>query len=367
MAKFYGSFIRYARIQAKPHPGINEEDLISLFEHLSTLLNAGVPLMRGLKLTVEQTQSIKLQNVIREITARVSGGASLFEAMQRYPKVFPFQWTQIVRIGEQSGQLAPLLEKLNANIKKRSALTGKIKSALIYPTIMACVAVGCIFVMLWKVIPTFAAFFADFGSKLPPITQFVLDLSNLIQQRGLIIVALAVVGFLLFKRFISTDYGGRQFFSLLMALPVVGELVVQAAQEKLASDLTLLLKSGMPLLDSIKSAQDATKGNPIYYDALGEVHMKISTGGDLGSALESTGFYTKMTIGMVRMGEESGKLPEVLDLVANYYSSKVELLTMRLTTMLEPLIVIGMGVVVALMLASVYLPMFQLSGATSGG
>lgn len=367
MARFYGSFIKYARVQAKPHPGIKEEDLISMFEHLSTLLNAGVPLLRGLKLTVEQTQSIKLQAVVRDITNRVAGGSSLNEAMTRYPKVFPYQWTQIVRIGEQSGQLSPLLEKLNVNIKKRSALSGKIKSAMIYPAIMFGVAVICIFVMLWKVIPTFAAFFGDFGSKLPAITQFVLDMSNAVQKYGIAMVLATGTFIMLFKRFIATDYGGRQFYSLLMAIPVVGELVIQSANEKLASDLTLLLKSGMPLLDSIRSAQDATKGNPIYYDALGDVHMKISTGGDLGSALESTGFYTKMLVGMVRMGEESGKLPEVLELVAGYYSSKVETLTIRLTTMLEPLIVIGMGVVVALMLASVYLPMFQLGGAAGGG
>ena len=366
MAKFYGSFIRYARVQSKPHPGIQEEDLISLFEHLSTLLNAGVPLMRGLKLTVEQTQSIQLQSVVRDITNKVSGGSSLFDAMQRYPKVFPYQWTQIIRIGEQSGQLAPLLEKLNLNIKKRSAITGKIKSALIYPAVMLCVAVGCIVIMLWKVIPTFAAFFGDFGSKLPAITQFVLDMSDLVQKRGVLMIICVTIAYIGFKRFISTDYGARQFYSLLMALPVVGEIVVQSAQEKLASDLALLLRSGMPLLDSIKSAQDAAAGNPIYHDALGEVHMKISTGGDLGSALEGTGFYTKMLVGMVKMGEESGKLPEVLDLVAGYYGTKVETLTIRLTTMMEPIIVIGMGAVVALMLASVYLPMFQLGGAASG-
>jgi len=366
MAKFYGSFIKFARVQSKPHSGIQEDDLVAMFEHLSTLLNAGVPLMRGLKLTVEQTQSIQLQAVVRDITNKVSGGSSMYDAMQRYPKVFPFQWTQIIRIGEQSGQLAPLLEKLNVSIKKRSAISGKIKSAMIYPAVMLCVAVSCIIIMLWKVIPTFAAFFGDFGSKLPAITQFVLDMSNFIQKRGLVMLVAGFLIYTAFKRFISTDYGSRQFFSLLMAIPVVGELVVQAYQEKLASDLSLLLRSGMPLLDSIKSAQDACAGMPIYHDALGEIHMKISTGGDLGSALEGTGFYTKMLIGMVKMGEESGKLPEVLDLVASYYSNKVETLTLRLTTMLEPIIVIGMGVIVALMLASVYLPMFQLGGAASG-
>lgn len=360
-----GYFAKYAKVQSEMHPSITQEDLISFFEHLSTLLNSGVNLMRALHLSAEQTESVKFQKILRDITAKVAGGSSLYEAISLYPNLFPYQWTQVIRTGEQSGQLAPLLIKLNESIKKSTAVANQVKSAMIYPAIMLCVAVAAIFIMLWKVIPVFAAFFTDFGKKMPPITQFVLDMSNFIQNHGIKVILAGVLFYYAFKKFFHTSFGARQTYSALLAFPVIGDLLVQQSQQRFAGSLALLLNSGMPLLDALKSVTESFRENPIYYDALREAYHKVTTGKDLGTAIGQSGYFTNMTVGMIKMGEESGKLAEVLDVIARYYDDKVMVLTMRATGMLEPVIVIGMGVIVAGMLASVYLPMFQLSGAAS--
>ncbi|MFA5162721.1 MAG: type II secretion system F family protein [Elusimicrobiales bacterium] len=351
-----------SRVQSKQHSSVSSEDITAFFEHMSTLLNSGVPLLRAITLASEQAESSTFQKALRDIGKKISGGSSFYESAAIYPKYFPNQAIQLIRTGEQSGQLAPLLTKLSEDFKKRAAIGNKVKSALIYPAIMLCVAVGAIFIMLWKVIPNFAQFFQDFGKKLPPVTQFVLDASNFVQGNWYYMIGGAGVAFFSFRAFAATEFGARQVYAFAMSMPILGELVVQSAMESFSSNMSLLMKSGMPMLEAIASTQETMSANPLYRDALKFVHQRVSTGSDLGGSLHATGFFTNLAVGMVKMGEESGKLSDVLEVLAIYYADKVETLTMRLTGLMEPVIVIGMGVVVAGMLASVYLPMFQLSG-----
>ncbi|MDD2772571.1 MAG: type II secretion system F family protein [Elusimicrobiales bacterium] len=362
MAKGSSFFDPRSRVQAKKHPGVKSDDVLSFFEHMSTLLNAGVPLLRALTLATEQTESVNFQKALRDVTKKVSGGSSFYEAAAAYPQYFPNQAIQVIRTGEQSGQIAPLLAQLNISFKKHAAVAGKVKSALIYPSIMMSVAVAAIVIMLWKVIPTFAQFFQDFGKKLPAITQLVLNASSFLQHYGIYLV-LGITAFVFAVRaYNKTESGSRQLIAMAMAMPLVGELLVQSAMEAFSSNMALLMKSGMPMMEALDSTQKSFNENPVYRDALGMIYHRVSTGSDLGSAMQATGLFTNLTVGMVKMGEESGKLSDVLDVVAVYYADKVELMTLRLTSLMEPVIVIGMGVVVAFMLGSVYLPMFQLSG-----
>ena len=355
-------FDPHSRVQSKQHNGVSGDDISAFFEHMSTLLNAGVPLLRSITLATEQTESVELQKTLRDISKKVAGGASFNESAALYPKYFPDQAIQVIRTGEASGQLALLLDKLNAAIKKSTVTTGKIKSALIYPAIMFVVSLICIIIMLWKVIPTFAAFFADFGKKLPAITQFVLDMSDFVQKRWWQLFGGAGLVIFTFRKFFSTPYGAKQTYAFAMSMPILGELVVQSSMEKFSANMSLLMKSGMPMLEALDSTRQSMKANPLYFEALTSVYQKVSGGADLGGAMFNTGLFTNLTVGMVKMGEESGKLSEVLEVIANYYAGKVETLTMRLTSLLEPVIVIGMGIIVAGMLASVYLPMFAMGG-----
>jgi len=254
-----------SRVQTKQHKGVTSEDITSFFEHMSTLLNAGVPLMRSITLASEQAESSNFQKVLREISKKIAGGSSFHESAAQYPKFFPNQAIQLIRTGEQSGQLAPLLTKLSENFKKRAKVGGKVKSALIYPAIMLVVAIASIFIMLWKVIPNFAQFFQDFGKKLPPITQFILAASEYVQHSWYKIIGGVLISALVIRTFVKTEFGARQTYALAMSLPILGELVVQSAMEQFASNMALLMKSGMPMLEAIASTQQSMKDNPALF------------------------------------------------------------------------------------------------------
>jgi type IV pilus assembly protein PilC len=355
-----------ARVQSKVHKSYGIDDLMSFFQMLSTLLNAGTPLLPALRMAGEQSESEKLGKIVKDIANRVAAGETFNKAASAYPQIFETQWLQMIRTGELSGQLGRLMLKLNENIQQTRAMRTKVTSAMTYPTILLGVAGGSVYIMLSKVVPTFADFLKDFGSKLPPITQFVIDLSNFIQRRGLVIFGGLGLFVYLFRRYTKTEGGNRQFHAALMAVPVLGELVVQSAMEKFATNLSLLINSGTPLLDSIKATQEVFREDPIYAACLNSIYSGVSRGESLTHAMQSTGLFTGMMLSMAKIGEESGKLSEVLDQTAAYYREKVETLVVRFTGLLEPLIVIGMGVVVCGLLASIYIPMFQMAGGGSG-
>lgn len=359
--------LAFARVQSKQHKGSTIDDLVSFFQQFSTLLNSGTPLLHALRLCGDQSESLKLAKAIKDIANKVAGGESFYQAATAYPKIFQSHWLQMIRTGEVSSQLGPLMLQLNEDIQKTQAARNKVKGALTYPAIMLIVALLCLFVMLWKVIPTFAQFFEDFGGKLPEITQFVLGLSNFIQQRGLAILAGMGALTFAFKRYVSTPGGARQLISLLMALPVVGEIVVQQAMEKFCANLALLMKSGCPLLDSLKTAQESFSDNPVYYECVALVHASVSRGNSLTASMQATGLFTNMVLSVARIGEESGKVGETMATVAKYYQERVETLVERFCGMMEPMIILGMGVLVAAMLTSIYLPMFSMAGGVGGG
>ena len=308
-----------ARIQSKVHKGSSIDDLMSFFQMLSTLLNAGTPLLPALRLAGEQSESEKLGKIVKDIANKVAGGDTFAKAAGAYPKMFETQWLQMIRTGEVSGQLGRLMLKLNESIQQTRATRAKVTSAMTYPIILLCVAFGAVFIMLAKVVPTFADFFKDFGSKLPPITQFVIDLSNFIRANALYILGGIGGAIFAFRKYVATESGNRNFRALLMATPVVGNLVVESAMEKFASNLALLINSGTPLMESIRATQEVFKEDPIYAECLGSIYNAVARGVNLATSMRMTGLFTAMMLNMIKIGEESGKLSEVLDQTAGYY------------------------------------------------
>lgn len=362
MATKHTGLLAYARVQSKKHKSVAVDDIIAFFQQLSTLLVSGTPLLHAIRLCSEQNESIKLSNAIKDIANKVAGGSQFNTAAAAHPEIFETHWIQLIRTGEVSGQLGTLVLQLNNNIQKDRATRSKVTGALIYPFILLMVAFSSLFVMLWKVVPTFAEFFSDFGSELPAITQFVIDISDILRVRGMwIVIGMGVLSYF-FRRFARTDNGRRQINTLLMATPILGEIFIQGSMEKFASTLSLLLRSGTPLLESLRTVQEVFKEDPIYYSTVLTIHNDVSRGTDLTLAMEKTGLFTNMMLSLVKTGEESGTLDKVLDQVATYYQGRLDTLISNFTAMLEPLIVVFMGVMVAGLLASIYLPMFQLAG-----
>jgi type II secretory pathway component PulF len=359
-------FQRHARVSSKMHPRIKDEDKIRFFQQLTTLFAAGTPLLEALWISSQQSQSVKMHQTIRTIAERVAGGQSLHQAAGDFPKVFDRQWIEVIKTGEDSGQLGNVLNSLTTHIVAAREMRGKLISAMIYPIIILCVAVLAIVVMLWKVVPVFADFFKEAGSKLPAITQTVIDISNFLQKDGLYLVGGVGAAVFGMRYYLRSPGGKRLFQRIILTVPMIGECAIQAYMERFATNMVLLLHSGLPLLEAITSMQGVFHSNTVYCEALGRVRNRVAAGTRLAAALEETGLFTTMVISMVRVGEESGELAVVLEQVSTYYRKRVEALLERLTGAIEPIVILGMGVTVAVILSSIYLPMFQMASGPGG-
>lgn len=350
------------RVSSKAHPKAMPEDILAFFQQLSTMFRAGTPIYEAIQIAGTQCQSTQLRTVIEAVAARVAAGSALNAALATYPDHFKTEWIEVVRSGEDSGQLGKVLEKLTEQIDRAGQLHAKLVSAAMYPCIVLCVAVVAVAVMLVKVVPTFANMFASMGKELPGITQAVLAASDFLRERGLyIVVGLAVTVFMT-RRWLKTPNGRATRDRLFVALPLIGDVVVQANMQKFASNVALLLRAGLPLLEAIHSMRGILATNSVYEKAMADVARHVERGGTLCEGMEKAGVFTSFVVSMTRIGEGSGTLPEVLDEVDTFYRRKVELVVGRLTGSLETVVILFMGITVAVILCAVYLPMFSAAG-----
>ncbi|NLF07260.1 MAG: type II secretion system F family protein, partial [Pirellulaceae bacterium] len=274
-------------------------------------------------------------------------------------------WIEVIRTGEITGQMSQVLLELNKQIQDVRATRRKVIGSLTYPAVMIVVAVLAVVAMLWLVVPTFTQMFKDMGAELPGITQFVVDTSDFIVKYGIFMLLGAGAAVAAFRFYARTQTGRRQLTGVGLAIPMVGELIVQAAMYRFASNTALLLKSGIPMLDTLSALEGVFHASPVYREALGRVHSRVAAGRPLGVSLEETGLFTTMISNMVCIGEESGQLPLVMEQIAPYYKEKMESLIAKVTKLLEPFIIMGMGITIAGLMMSIYLPMFEMAGKIS--
>jgi type IV pilus assembly protein PilC len=355
-------FIAHARVSSKPHKAITLDDKMMFFQQLATLISSGTPLLQAVEISAEQCQSLKLRRVLEQIASRVASGSSVHAAAANYVGVFDHYWIEVIRTGEITGQMSMVLGELNKQIAASRDTNKKVMGALMYPMILICVAITAITGLLWGVVPTFAKMFKDMGAELPGITQFVVDLSDGIVKYGFyVLVVIAIVVFAI-KKFAKTESGRRLFIGVGIGLPMVGELIVQAAMYRFASNIALLLRSGIPMMEALQTIEGVFRTNPPYRDALTRVQSRVAAGRPLAAALEETRIFTTMIVNMVRVGEESGQLAIVMEQMAPYYKERMETMIHRVTKLLEPIIIAGMGVTIAGLMLSIYMPMFEMSG-----
>ncbi|MBN1394416.1 MAG: type II secretion system F family protein [Pirellulales bacterium] len=335
---------------------------MSFFQQLSTLVSSGTPLLQALQICADQNQSLKFRKVLGEIVSRVSAGSTVHAAAAEFPKIFQSYWVEVIRTGEITGQMSLVLLELNKQIQDSRLTARKISGAMMYPIIMLAIAVLAVTAMLWFVVPTFAQMFEDMGAELPGITQFVVDASDFIVAYGIYIVLGIIGAIVAFRQYMKTDFGRRKVIGIGLAVPMIGELIVQAAMYRFSSNTSLLLKSGIPMLETLSAMEGVFQTNPIYREAIAHVQNRVSSGRPLGTSLEETGLFTPMISNMVRIGEESGQLASVMEQTAPYYKEKMESLIAKVTKLLEPVIIMGMGVTVAGLMMSIYLPMFEMAG-----
>lgn len=324
-----------------------------------SMTRAGVTILEALKLLGEQAENKKMHRAVNEIRANVEKGESLAESMAAFPKIFNNLMVTTVAAGEASGSLDIALERMAEHYEKSAKTQGLVKKAMIYPCVVAVVAVAVVIIMLVKVIPNYIVMFEQMDVEMPKITQAVIKASNFLQhQWPLLIVFVAAIAALI-RRFVKTDMGQLTVGRIALKIPIFKNLIVKSSSAMLARTLSTLTAAGVPLIEAVEITSK-TMSNVLFKIALLDAKEAIIRGQPLSAPLEECGLFPPMVYHMVRIGEESGSTEEMLNKLADYYDEEVEVATQALMAALEPMIIIVMAVIVGTLVASVMAPMMAM-------
>ena len=341
--------------------------LTQFTRQLATLVNAGLPLMRGIEVLKRQMKDPGMKEALDGISENISAGGTFSEALSAYPKIFDNLYVNMVKAGEAGGVLEVVLGRLAEFAEKSEKIKNKVKGAMIYPIVVLVAAIGITAFLLVAVIPKFKQVFADMlgGAELPGITQFVIDASEWVQHNGLTI-AIGVVVFIVLKKIIGKTNAGAKFYDMVsLKAPVTGTLVQRTAVSRVTRTLGTLLSSGVPILQSLVIVRDTT-GNRIVSDALQNVHDAVKEGEGMTAPLSQCPVFPPMVVSMVEVGEETGALAEMLTRIANTYDDEVDNAVEGLTSAIEPALIIVLAVVVGTIVVAMFLPMIKIISSVSG-
>lgn len=340
---------------------VKPEDIAIFSRQLATMLAAGIPLVQAFEIVGSGSDKPAMRKLILEIKAEVEGGTSLHESLGKHPLYFDDLFVNLVEAGEQAGALESLLDKVATYKEKTEALKKKIKKALFYPAAVLAVAIIVTTILLIFVIPQFEALYQGFGADLPAFTQFVIHISRALRSDGLYIVAVLVAAFWVFFYFKKRSKVLREFLDrVMLKIPVVGPILEKAAIARYARTLSTMFAAGVPLVEALQSVSGAT-GNIVYENAVLRIRDEVSTGQRLQRAMENTGLFPNMVNQMIAVGEESGSLDAMAGKVATFYEAEVDNAVDAMSSLLEPLIMMILGVVVGGLVIAMYLPIFKLA------
>lgn len=341
---------------------IKSDDLVVFSRQLATMVEAGVPLVQALSILGEQAETLTMQEVITKLHDDVESGKSLSEALEKHKKVFSELFVSMVRAGESSGSLEEILDRVATYIEKSSALQKKIKSALVYPAVVATMAAGITMGMLTWVVPKFAGIFTSLNAKLPTPTQILLNVSDFLRLNFLyIVIGVVIIGFL-FWRFINTKNGRLWFDSTKLKLPVFGPLLLKVSISKFSRTLATLIKSGVPILSALEIVAK-TAGNRLIEILVGEVAVSIKEGETISGPLGKKKIFPPMVVRMIAVGEETGELEKMLSKISDFYDVQVDTAVDGLTSMIEPLVIAFLGTVIGSIVIAMFLPILTLTSA----
>lgn len=350
------------KVKHRLHTKVKLDDLIIFARQLTALINAGITLLRSLEISSEQIASRRLQTAMVEIKKDVAAGSSLKDAMDKHPQIFSSFWVNVIATGEATGQLGSALEQLAKYLEASSAFKRKVISALIYPAVILSVAIVAVLIFIIMIIPMFANIYSGFGAELPVFTQIVFSISNVIKKYILLeLCTFAGIIFLL-RYFRSTSTGRRNIDKFLLEAPLIRDIVRQAAAVRFARGLAMLIKSGTPILRAMDIVIEAS-GNVIIMDMLTKVKENVREGKTMAAPMIEAGIFPDMLSHMISVGEESGELGNILDNAAEFYQERVDAYVNRLTTLFEPVLIVGIGIIVGTLIIAMYLPIFGLGGA----
>jgi len=339
---------------------IRLKELATFTRQMSAMLAAGMPLVQTLVAMEEQTDDRNFKPVINGIRTRVEGGAMYSESLAYYPTVFDELYVSMMRAGEVGGILPDTCSRVAAFLESSNRLRAKVKSAMMYPTVVIIVSLLLATALIMFIVPVFVAMFADFGADLPGLTQALLDFSHLLTKYWYIAIALVVGSIYAVKKYYKTDRGQYKIDELRLKVPGLGELATKIAVSRFASTFAQLMHSGVQIIESLEIVGLAT-GNRVIGDSLLGARKTIEEGEPLSRALETNKYYPRMLIHMLGAGEKTGQVEEMMDKVAEFYDSEVETMLAGLTSLIEPLLMVFVGLIIGTIVVAMFLPIFKMS------
>jgi len=341
--------------------GIKKIEISRFTRQFATMIGAGLPMVQCLDVLSTQVENKSLAKIVKEVKEGVSGGATLSEALARHPKIFDQLYTNMVEAGEVGGALDAILVRLAVYREKADKLVRKVKGAMVYPSVVAFVAIAVTVGMLTFIVPVFAKMFGGLNAELPAPTKVILHISNFLQANFLYLILGTVgivVGIIYFKK---TPTGALYWDKMMLRMPVLGNLVRKSSVARFTRTLGTLLSSGVSILDALDITAK-TAGNVVIANAINKSVMSIAEGDTITAPLKESGVFPPMVTQMISVGEKTGGLDEMLNKIADFYDEEVDDAVTALTSVIEPIIIVFMGVVIGGIMIAMYLPMFDIIG-----
>jgi type IV pilus assembly protein PilC len=334
---------------------------------LATLVDAGLPLLRGLRVLERQERNPTLKRVIGEMSTAVEGGSTFSEALAQHPKVFNRLYINMVKAGELGGVLEVVLNRLAEFMEKAQKIKGKVIAAMFYPVAVMTVATVILGVLMVFVVPRFETIFKDMleGRPLPAFTQVVLNISKMVAEHFIITMGIIVAAFILLKLVLKTKLGRRLFDRFKLNMPVLGPVITKVAIARFTRTLGTLVSSGVPILQALTIVRE-TSGNVIVGDAVARVHESVKEGETITAPLDASNVFPPMVISMVDVGEQTGALPEMLMKIADTYEDEVDNAVAAMTSLLEPIMIVFLAVIVGSIVIALFLPLIDLINTLGG-
>mgnify|MGYP000495343553 FL=1 len=364
--------IQPTRVKQKPkdlfenirflQPKVRENDVILFARQFSTMIDAGLPIIQCLDILHNQQNNATFKRILRQIKESVEGGSTLAEALKKFPRQFDDLFVNMVAAGEAGGILDAILRRLASYMEKAARLKSKVKGAMTYPLVTLGIAVIVLAVILIFVIPVFEEMFADFGSELPAPTQFVVSMSDLVKSKILYILGALLLGGIAFRKYYKTEKGRDTVDALLLRLPVFGILLRKVAVAKFTRTMGTMLASGVAILEALDIVAK-TAGNRTVEKAIYNVRSGIAEGRTMADPLAESGVFPPMVCQMIAVGESTGALDAMLEKIADFYDEEVDQAVENLTQLIEPVMLVFLGVTIGGLVVAMYLPIFKMAGA----
>lgn len=341
---------------------VSTRDVVIFTRQFATMINAGLPLVQSLSILAQQTENKTLKEVTKQVVYDVEAGNTLADALAKHPRSFPELYVNMVAAGEAGGILDTILLRLATFLEKNDALVRKVKGALVYPVVIISVAVIAVAVLLIFVIPTFASMFASVNMTLPLPTRVVMGASNILLRYWYVMIGVAVVGLFALRSYYATPNGKKTIDGALLRSPVLGDLLRKTAVSRFTRTLGTLISSGVSILDGLEITAK-TAGNRVIHDAIMQSRQSIAGGETIAGPLQTSGVFPPMVISMISVGEQTGGLDEMLAKIADFYDAEVDVAVSALLSLMEPVMIVVLGVIVGGMVVAMYLPIFDMVNA----